>query len=270
MTTPFDYDRNPERFRLATEVTQQYLSGVRSLYTHLAELLASIGARRILDIGCGEGALRAALPAQLQSRVVGLDASWTMLGTHPPPVVQADAAALPFPPAVFDAAMAVNVFDHLDEPTVAIAEAHRVLVAGGLLIAATASRHDSPELAQIWRPPPSSFDAENAPDLMAAAFEEVQVERWDAPLVRLPDRDAVRDYLIARFVPPEVATDAAGQIITPATITKRGALICARKAEGRPVDPSRSGRSPAELDRRAARRSIPFKTWPPPPPSLRR
>jgi SAM-dependent methyltransferase len=230
MTTPFDYDRNPERFRLATEVTQRYLRVGRSLYSHLAELLAGVGARRILDIGCGEGALRAALPVQLQSRAVGLDASWTMLGAHPRPVVQAHAAALPFAAGVFDAAVAVNVLDHLDEPAVAIAEAHRVLVAGGQLIAATASRHDAPELAEVWRPPPSSFDAENAPDLMAAAFEEIQVERWDAPLVRLPDRDAVRDYLIARFIPPELATDAAGHITTPATITKRGALIQARKA----------------------------------------
>ena len=207
-------------------MTQRYLRVGRSLYTHLAELLAGVGARRILDVGCGEGALRAALPVQLRSRTVGLDASWTMLGAHPRPVVQAHAAALPFPAGVFDAAVAVNVLDHLDEPAVAIAEAHRVLVAGGLLIAATASRHDAPELAEVWRPPPSSFDAEDAPDLMAAAFEEIQVERWDAPLVRLPDRDAVRDYLIARFVPPE----AAGRITTPATITKRGALIQARKA----------------------------------------
>jgi SAM-dependent methyltransferase len=153
-----------------------------------------------------------------------------MLGAHPRPVVQAHAAALPFPSGVFDAAVAVNVLDHLDEPAAAIAEAHRVLVAGGLLIAATASRHDAPELAEVWRPSPSSFDAENGPDLVASAFEEIQVERWDAPLVRLPDRDAVRDYLIARFVPPEVATDAAGRITTPATITKRGALIRARKA----------------------------------------
>jgi hypothetical protein len=52
---------------------------------------------------------------------------------------------------------------------------------------------------------------------------QVRVERWDAPLVRLPDRDVVRDYLIARFVPPEVAVAAAEQVITPAIITKRGA-----------------------------------------------
>jgi hypothetical protein len=35
---------------------------------------------------------------------------------------------------------------------------------------------------------------------VASVFGQVQVERWHAPLVRLPDHDAVRDYLIARFV----------------------------------------------------------------------
>jgi SAM-dependent methyltransferase len=229
MSTPFDYDFDPERFRLAARVTQQHLTVGRSLYHHLAEVLAGVQARRILDIGCGEGALRAALPAPLQARIVGLDASATMLGAHPPPVVRADAAALPFVAGVFDATVAVNVLDHLGEPAVAIGEAHRVLARGGSFLAATASRHDSPELAHVWRPPPSSFDAEDAPELVASVFGQVQVQRWDAPLVRLPDRDAVRDYLIARFVAPEVAAAAAQQVPTPATITKRGAVISARK-----------------------------------------
>jgi ubiquinone/menaquinone biosynthesis C-methylase UbiE len=88
MTTPSDYDRNPERFRLATSVTRQHLTAAQSLYDYLAEMLAQVDPRRILDIGCGEGALRAALPAQLQPRLVGLDASATMLRTHPPPVVR--------------------------------------------------------------------------------------------------------------------------------------------------------------------------------------
>lgn len=131
MTTPFDYDRDPDRFRLATRVTEQHLTGVPSLYELLAGELAREDPRRILDIGCGEGALRAALPAGLRARTVGLDASATMLSAHPPPVVQADATALPFLAGGFGAAVAVNVLDHLADPAAAIREAHRVLADGG-------------------------------------------------------------------------------------------------------------------------------------------
>jgi SAM-dependent methyltransferase len=228
MTTPFDYDADPDRFRLAATVTRRHLTSARSLYEQVAELLGGIGARRILDVGCGEGALRAALPARSPARLVGLDASRTMLGAHPRPVVQASAAALPFQAGAFDAAVAVNVLDHLADPAVAIGEARRVLTPGGCFVAATASRHDSPELANVWRPPPSSFDAEDGPGLVGSVFGQVQVRRWDAPLVRLPDRAAVRDYLVARFVPAEAAVAAAAQVATPVTVTKRGALILAR------------------------------------------
>ena len=106
MPTPFDYDRDPDRFRRASRLTRRHLTGTPSLYAHLAELLAEADPRRILDIGCGEGALRAALPAALKARLVGLDASVTMLAGHPPPVVQADAAALPVVTGGVDAAVA--------------------------------------------------------------------------------------------------------------------------------------------------------------------
>jgi len=228
MTTPFDYDRDPERFRLATRVTRRHLT-TGSLYERLATMLADEDPHRILDLGCGEGALRAALPSRLQPRVVGLDASETMLRAHPPPVVRADATALPVRAAAFGAVVAVNVLDHLADPVVAIGEAGRVLVPGGTFLAATASRHDSPELASVWRPPPSSFDAENAPALVRSVFGEVQVARWDAPLLRLPDEDAVRDYLIARFVGPDDAAARAAQVRTPITLTKRGAVLRARR-----------------------------------------
>jgi SAM-dependent methyltransferase len=227
--TPFDYNRDPERFRLASEVTRRHLTGSPSLHARLADLLVGLDARRILDIGCGEGALRSALPVPWRARLVGLDASATMLAAHPPPVVQADAAALPVATGGVDAAVAVDVLDHLVDPTRAIGEAHRVLAPGGVFLAATASRHDSPELADVWRPPPAGFDAEDGPGLVASVFARVEVERWDAPLIRLPDRDAVRDYLIARFVAPGDAAAAAEQVTTPLAITKRGALISARR-----------------------------------------
>lgn len=68
VTTPFDYDTDPERFRLASRLTTEHLLAGRSLYELLAEVLAGLGARRVLDIGRGEGALRSALPAALRPR----------------------------------------------------------------------------------------------------------------------------------------------------------------------------------------------------------
>jgi hypothetical protein len=64
---------------------------------------------------------------------------------------------------------------------------------------------------------------------VASVFGAAETERWYAPLITLPDHDAVRDYLIARYVPPDLADMSAAKISTPATITKRGAFIRARK-----------------------------------------
>jgi hypothetical protein len=83
--------------------------------------------------------------------------------------------------------------------------------------------------ADVWRPPPASFDAQHGPGLVATVFGGVEVERWDAPMVRLPDPGAVRDYLVARFVAPERAAAAAARVAAPVTVTKRGALLRARR-----------------------------------------
>ncbi|MGH3244464.1 MAG: hypothetical protein ACRDNL_29100, partial [Spirillospora sp.] len=52
-----DYDSDPERFRLASRVTRKYLIGARSLHDHIAAKLLHGEPSRVLDIGCGEGAL---------------------------------------------------------------------------------------------------------------------------------------------------------------------------------------------------------------------
>jgi hypothetical protein len=47
MTTPFDYDQDPERFRLGTRVTQQNLTAT-SLYDHLAKMLVTAAAAQVV------------------------------------------------------------------------------------------------------------------------------------------------------------------------------------------------------------------------------
>lgn len=232
MATERDYDTDPDRFRLGTDVTAAHLRPGASLYETIAALLVEHGVRRVLDLGCGQGALGAAVRgvSAAQPAVVGLDASATMLAAVPPPAVQADGTALPFRTNVFDAVVAVNVLDHLPDPLPAIRAAHRVLRPGGVLIAGAISRHDSPELAAVWRPAPTPFDAEDAPGIVASVFGPVTVHGWDAPLLTLPDSAAVADYLRARFVPPERAAADARRLPVPLPVTKRGALVVGRKA----------------------------------------
>jgi hypothetical protein len=109
-----------------------------------------------------------------------------------------------------------------------VRQARRVLRPGGQLLAATISRHDSPEIAAYWRRPTTTFDAEDAPELLARVFDDIIVHHWDAPLVTLPNADAVRDYLIGRQAPRTVAEDAARALPAPLRVTKRGALFVAR------------------------------------------
>ena len=233
MTVRYDYDDEPWRHRLGIRVARQYASV--SLHERVVGMLLDLGVELVLDVGCADGVLHAALSASGSQptgpRLIGVDRSRTTLRTHPRPVVCADARRLPFADGVADAVTAINVLYHLDDPRPAIIQAHRVLRPGGHLLAATVARDDSPELAAYWPRPVTAFDAEDAPGLLKQAFDTVVVHAWDAPLVTLPDPAAVRDYLLARQAPPETAAAAASEVSTPLTITKRGALLHATRLD---------------------------------------
>ena len=230
MGLPRDYDVDPDRYRLGMQVTGKYLDPAQTpLQERIWQLLPDRGEEIIADVGCADGALAAARPAGRRALLAGFDLSAAMTRAHPPPAVRADATALPLRDASVTGVVAANMLYHLDDPLPAIREAHRVLTPGGIFVAATISRADSPELASVWRPRPSTFDAEDAAGLTGSVFGSVEVERWDAPLITLPDAAAVRDYLVARMMPPEQAAAAADRIRTPLAVTKRGALLwCTR------------------------------------------
>lgn len=98
------------------------------------------GAQAVLDVGAGSGALLPLLHEALPgARLVAVDLAAAMLrcaqarGTGAAPV-QADAHALPFPPACFDAVLCDSALPHLRDRPHALREMARLLRPGGALI----------------------------------------------------------------------------------------------------------------------------------------
>jgi SAM-dependent methyltransferase len=223
-----DYDDDPERFLSNTRWPHD------DVHPHVAERLAQAGARRVLDVGGGNGNLARLLPA-LGLRCVLVDISPTMLALAPPPAVRADGARLPIADGSFDAVAALYTLYHYDDPLLPISEARRVLRPGGLFVACSPNRDSTPELADVlpeWGAS-STYDGEDAPGIVASVFnrpgDEVEVVRWDAPMHTLATLEHATAFLRSMTMGETAAEKAAKGLALPLTLTMRGCLVYARR-----------------------------------------
>ena len=100
----------------------------------LLEELPLAQARRVLDLGCGVGALLPHLhKAAPRALIVGLDRTEAMMALGPRsfPLLVGDAAELPFADGSFDTVVMAFMLFHLPRPTAGLAAAWRVLRPGG-------------------------------------------------------------------------------------------------------------------------------------------
>jgi 2-polyprenyl-3-methyl-5-hydroxy-6-metoxy-1,4-benzoquinol methylase len=145
-----------ELVRPARYVTWEYLSRQRLV---ASGVLAARGrpASRVLDVGCGSGTLSIGLSEGAGVEVVSMDVlqarieavharrSSRMAGaTDRMRVLRANAEALPFRDGTFDAVVATEVLEHLDEPRKLFQEASRILRPNGRFLLTTPNREALP------------------------------------------------------------------------------------------------------------------------------
>lgn len=164
--------------------------------THVHDLVGRIELGSvILDVGCGNGTWLA--HATKRGEAVGLDLSWPILWgarrTVPDaPLAGGDAQQLPVRDGSVDVVLALWMLYHVPDKPAALAEAARVLRAGGRLIAATnAASEQGPHFDIIrqsltdalGRPieqwlEPLDFNEDNGADILRDQFADVDRYRW--------------------------------------------------------------------------------------------
>lgn len=146
---------------------------IRPVGERLVERLALAGAKAVVDVGAGAGALLPAIRrAAPHALIVGVDRSAGMLQVAREKgadgLTMMDAQQLGLPAARFDAALAAFVLFHLPDPARCLAEMFRVLRSAGVLGTATWGVEHVPPANAIWNEELTAAGA-RAADLPATA-----------------------------------------------------------------------------------------------------
>jgi SAM-dependent methyltransferase len=138
----------------------------------------------------------------------------------------ADAGALPFEDASFDAVCAFHMLYHLPDPARGVAEIARVLKPGGMALVATNGRGNLEQLFALERgvfgPVPAdgsveAFGLETGEPILRAAFGEVELRLYPDKLTVTGAED-IHAYLTSS--PPGLTATPAQDMALRAAITK--------------------------------------------------
>ena len=194
----------------------------------------------VLDVGCGAGWFWGAAAKHYSDnlKITLVDQSEGMLAEAVQNLTindrysdvsgqAADAADLPFEADSFDRALLMHMLYHVPVPADAIAEARRVLRAGGQIAITTNGDDNLRELFELGAevfggvagdPAAQAFSTSTARDLLAVGFEDVTAHLFEDEYA-IKDAEDIFDYLTS-FSPGNQATKAQLELLRT-LITRR-------------------------------------------------
>ncbi len=208
-----DYDRIAPTYNRRFDA-----SGQRGVTAALQELVQTLDAESVLEVGCGTGYWLSELEGKVE-QLYGLDLSQGMLQQAqtrgaPLHLTRGRAGQLPFPDDVFDLVFCVNAIHHFDQPCAFVGDVSRVLRPGGALAAVGMDPHNGRDRWYVYRyfPGTRATDLRRFPswgtilDWMVAA---------GADRVRCRVVERIQDIKVGRAVldDPFLAKDAASQLV---------------------------------------------------------
>jgi SAM-dependent methyltransferase len=222
-----------ERLEIRNAIYNRLTEGVNA-EEMLFESIREAAPQRVLEAGCGAGALAARVRDELGAEVVAIDLSERMVELTRQRGIDAhvaDVQELPFGDGEFDVVAAGWLLYHVPDRARAIGEVARVLRGGGRFVTATLADENMSDLWDFIGSPRErslTFSTANGAAQLASSFDRVDAREAHGVVV-FPTGDDMRQFVAANMTRAHLAA-AVPDFDAPVPVRTHHTIFVAEKA----------------------------------------